>query len=116
MTLVFITIELAMQPWCSLPGSQAAVQREAEKYRGIAEIFSLRCPRNGQANKPYRFASVTLATGRLNKRLGRRQRLFSLARIPANKVARCPQAPRLNAQESSGMAASGTVVIVDLAT
>jgi len=49
---------------------------------------SLRCPRNGQANEmPHAFPPCpTQPLSALNKHLGRRTRLFSPARIPANKV------------------------------
>jgi hypothetical protein len=66
---------------------------------------SLRCPRNGQANEMlHAFPPCpTQPLRALNKHVGRRTRLFSPARIPANKV-ESRMSWLLNAQALSGKA------------
>jgi hypothetical protein len=65
---------------------------------------NLRCPRNGQADELHSSVSVNMPLVALNKRLGRRQRSFPPARIPANKVAVRLIAHGLNVHALSGKA------------
>ncbi len=76
-------------------------------------MTSLRCPRNGQANEmPHAFPPCpTQPLSALNKHLGRRTRLFSPARIPANKVESRKSRLR-NAQALSGKAVRALWLVI----